>query len=243
MPKKLYSDIYDTLKDEINKQVYPPRNTLPGEEDLAARFDVTRNTVRRALKELQSDGLVYAVKGRGVVVLEPIRDDKVVFTADNNIGFEGLKKFPQNKFIQELSTEVLSFEEVEVDERIEKITSFNAGDKAFYIERLRLFDGNALVVDNSYFRKSMLKDMTVEDAKSSIYQYIRDNNLFKIAAERSTTTVESATKRDMQVLDIDDMNCVGVLTKFVYTDTGSLFEHTQTRYVPNNFSMVDFKSF
>ncbi|WP_125762386.1 GntR family transcriptional regulator [Companilactobacillus hulinensis] len=243
MPKKLYSDIYDTLKDEINKQVYPPRNTLPGEEDLAARFDVTRNTVRRALKELQSDGLVYAVKGRGVVVLEPIRDDKVLFSADNTTGFEGLRDFPQNKFIQRLSTDVLTFEEVEVDEDIEKLTSFNTGDKAYYVERLRLFDGKALAVDNSYFRKSLLGNMTREDAQNSIYQYIRENDLFKIAAERSTTTVESATKRDMQVLDVGDLNCVGVLTKFVYTDSGSLFEHTQTRYVPNNFSMVDFKSF
>lgn len=243
MPKKLYSDIYETLKSEIHKQVYPPRNTLPGEEDLAARFDVTRNTVRRALKELQSDGLVYAVKGRGVVVLEPIRDDKVLFSADNNVGFEGLRNFPQNQSIQELSTEVLTFEEVEIDEEIEKITSFNTGDQAFFVERLRLFDGIALAVDNSYFRKSILNDLTIEDAQNSIYQYIRDNSLFKIAAERSTTTVESATKRDMQVLDIDDLNCVGALTKFVYTDTGSLFEHTQTRYVPNNFSMVDFKSF
>lgn len=243
MPKKLYSDIYDTLKQEINKQVYQPRNTLPGEEELASRFDVTRNTVRRALKELQSDGLVYAVKGRGVVVLEPIRDDRVVFQADNTEGFEALRNFPQNKFIQRLSTDVLTFEEVEVDEELEKLTSFNTGDVAYFVERLRLFDGKALAVDNSYFRKSLLGDMTREDAEKSIYEYIRDNGLFKIAAERSTTTVESATKRDLQVLDVGDMNCVGALTKFVYTDTGRLFEHTQTRYVPNHFSMVDFKSF
>lgn len=241
MPKKLYTEIYETLKKEIQTNVYRPKTSLPREEDLSARFNVTRNTVRRALKQLQEEGLVYAVKGRGVVVLEPVHSDRVVFSANNSEGFQGLRSFPQNKFIQELDTDVLNFKEVEVDEEIANLTSFNVGDKAFYLERLRLFNGQGLAIDHSYFREDALAGFTREDALGSVYKYIRDNELFKIAAQRSLSSVVSANQRDMEVLELGELNCVGSLTKFVYTDAGSLFEYTETRYVPNNFAMLGFQ--
>lgn len=243
MPKKLYTEIYESLKQEINTGIYPPRTTLPGEEVLSSRFHVTRNTVRRALKKLQSDGLLYAVKGRGVVVLEPVNSGQVVFSADNTEGFQGLRSFPQNKFIQQLDTDVLTFKEITVDEEIANATSFKVDDVVYFVERLRLFDGKGLAVDESYFRQEFLDGLTREIAESSIYNYIRNNDLFKIAAQRSLTSVESANRRDQQVLDLDDLNCVGSLKKFVYNDSGSLFECTETRFVPNQFSMVGFESY
>ena len=35
----------------------------------------------------------------------------------------------------------------------------------------------------------------------------------------------------------------GVLKKYVYTDLGSLFECTETKYIPNHFSLVGFESY
>ncbi|MFC6177480.1 GntR family transcriptional regulator [Companilactobacillus huachuanensis] len=243
MPKNLYSDIYHILKGEIDSNVYPPKSILPGEEDLSARFSVTRNTIRRALKKLQADGLVYTVKGRGVVVLEPIVDNRVIFSAANHFGFQDLMSFPQNKFIKKLTTKVLDFEEVEIDDMLSKHTSFTVGDKAYYIERLRLVNGKAMAIDTSYFRKENIPDLSLIDAEGSVYQYIRDENLFKIAAARSIASVESATKKEFDNLDLDDANCVGVLKKYVYTDLGSLFECTETKYIPNHYSLVGFESY
>lgn len=243
MPKNLYSDIYHILKGEIDSNVYPPKTILPGEEDLSERFSVTRNTIRRALKKLQSDGLVYTVKGRGVVVLEPIVDNRVIFSAANHFGFQDLMSFPQNKFIKKLNTKVLEFKEVEIDEDLSKHTSFTLGDTAYYVERLRMFNGKSLSIDTSYFRKDSMPNLTIDDADKSIYQYIRDEKLFKIAAARSIATVELATKKETELLDMQDANCVGSLKKYVYTDMGNLFECTETKYVPNHFSLVGFESY
>ncbi|WP_338215582.1 GntR family transcriptional regulator [Companilactobacillus muriivasis] len=243
MPKNLYSDIYHILKGEIDSNVYPPKSILPGEEDLSSRFSVTRNTIRRALKKLQADGLVYTVKGRGVVVLEPIVDNRVIFSAANHFGFQDLMSFPQNKFIKKLTTKVLEFKEIEIDDTLSKHTSFTVGDKAYYVERLRMVNGKAMAIDTSYFRKENIPDLSIEDAEGSVYQYIRDENLFKIAAARSIASVESATKKEFDNLDLDDANCVGVLKKYVYTDLGSLFECTETKYIPNHYSLVGFESY
>lgn len=243
MPKNLYSDIYHILKGEIDSNVYPPKTILPGEEDLSERFNVTRNTIRRALKKLQADGLVYTVKGRGVVVLEPIVDNRVIFSAANHFGFQDLMSFPQNKFIKKLTTKVLDFKEVEIDDKLSVHTSFAVGDKAFYVERLRMVNGKSMAIDSSYFREESVPNLTSKDAQGSIYQYIRDENLFKIAAARSIASVESVTEKEINNLDLGEANCVGVLKKYVYTDLGNLFECTETKYIPNHYSLVGFESY
>lgn len=243
MPKNLYSDIYHILKGEIDSNIYPPKTILLGEEDLSERFSVTRNTIRRALKKLQSDGLVYTVKGRGVVVLEPIVDNRVMFSAANHYGFQDLMSFPQNKFIKKLTTKVLEFKEVEVDEDLSKHTSFTVGDIAYYVERLRMVNGKAMAIDTSYFRKESMPDLTLDDAKQSIYSYIRENELFKIAVARSVATVETVTDKESGLLSLGEANCVGALKKYVYTDLGNLFECTETKYVPDHFSLVGFESY
>ncbi|PZS08524.1 MAG: GntR family transcriptional regulator [Solirubrobacterales bacterium] len=46
-------------------------SALPAETALAAEFGVARNTVRRALAELERDGLIVTLAGRGRVVSEP----------------------------------------------------------------------------------------------------------------------------------------------------------------------------
>lgn len=243
MPKNLYSDIYHILKGEIDSNVYPPKTILPGEEELSERFSVTRNTIRRALKKLQSEGLVYTVKGRGVVVLEPITDNRVMFSAANHFGFQDLMSFPQNKFIKKLTTKVLTFEEVEVDDALSKHTSFAVGDIAYHVKRLRKINGKAMAIDTNYFRKESMPNLSEVDAETSVYQYIRDEQLFKIAAARSVATVETVTDEEAGLLDLNGANCVGVLKKYVYTDLGNLFECTETKYVPNHYSLVGFESY
>lgn len=44
-----------------------PGSALPSETSLAAEFGVVRNTVRRALAELERDGLIVTLPGRGRV--------------------------------------------------------------------------------------------------------------------------------------------------------------------------------
>lgn len=218
MPKNLYSDIYHILKGEIDSDVYPPKTILPGEEELSERFSVTRNTIRRALKKLQSEGLVYTVKGRGVVVLEPVTDNRMVFSAANHFGFQDLTSFPQNKSIRELATKVLTFEEVEIDSELSEQTSFSLGDIAYHIERLRMVNGKAMALDTSYFRKENMPNLSKNDAQKSIYQYIRDEDLFKIAAARSVATVETADGRKVQVTI--NFSC-DLLTAQIFTILGS----------------------
>ncbi len=64
----LWTAIGDTLSAEIASGHYRPGDRLPTEAALSARFGVNRHTVRRALADLATQGVVHPRRGAGVFV-------------------------------------------------------------------------------------------------------------------------------------------------------------------------------
>jgi DNA-binding FadR family transcriptional regulator len=69
--KRLYHSVADNIKKLIKDGAYPPGTRLPGERELAERFDVSRVTIREAEIALQALGYVNIKTGSGVYVLDP----------------------------------------------------------------------------------------------------------------------------------------------------------------------------
>jgi len=68
-----YLRIKRQLKRALGRGRYPPGARMPSEADLVGRFRVSRMTVNRALRELQEEGLVIRVQGRGTFAAQPHR--------------------------------------------------------------------------------------------------------------------------------------------------------------------------
>lgn len=64
-----YVEILNTLREEIGAGIYAVGALLPSEASLCVRFNVSRFTVREALRKLQSDGVVSRTQGAGSRVL------------------------------------------------------------------------------------------------------------------------------------------------------------------------------
>lgn len=63
-PRGTYLLIADQLRESIERN--PPKaGSLPSEAELSQIHEVSRNTIRRALKKLASEGLISAVAGTG----------------------------------------------------------------------------------------------------------------------------------------------------------------------------------
>ena len=60
-----YAQVKDYLKQGLAESRWPPGALMPSESELVARFGVSRMTVTRALRELQSEGLVTRAQGLG----------------------------------------------------------------------------------------------------------------------------------------------------------------------------------
>jgi GntR family transcriptional regulator of arabinose operon len=56
---------------EVAAHKYLPGDSLPSESILCERIGVARNTVRQAFDELESDGIIYRVKGKGTFLSKP----------------------------------------------------------------------------------------------------------------------------------------------------------------------------
>lgn len=64
-PAPPYTRVKTYLKDELASGRWLPGALMPSDADLVAQFGVSRMTVTRALRELQSEGLVERVQGVG----------------------------------------------------------------------------------------------------------------------------------------------------------------------------------
>ena len=67
----LYGQIRDLLRARILDGTYQPHQQMPSESDMMASFGVSRITVRQALGELQNEGMIFRIHGKGTFVSKP----------------------------------------------------------------------------------------------------------------------------------------------------------------------------
>ena len=66
-----YKTIAAALRQRIALGEFEPGTLLPSEAELSAEYGVSRNTLRRALTELEAERLITVLPGRGRAVAEP----------------------------------------------------------------------------------------------------------------------------------------------------------------------------
>ena len=81
--KKLYRQIADSIAADITSGRYKPGDRLPTERDLAAKFGVSRPTMREALIALEILGMIEAKHGFGIQVTSNASSDAIT---DSEIG-------------------------------------------------------------------------------------------------------------------------------------------------------------
>ncbi len=70
----IYAQIVRQVKFAIAEQTLRPGQLLPSVRQLATQIAVNPNTVARAFQELQADGVIETLRGRGVVVCKGALD-------------------------------------------------------------------------------------------------------------------------------------------------------------------------
>jgi DNA-binding GntR family transcriptional regulator len=70
-PWGAYKTIAEALRRRITEGEFPPGAPLPSEAELRTEYGVARNTLRRALADLEQEGLLITMPGRGRVASPP----------------------------------------------------------------------------------------------------------------------------------------------------------------------------
>lgn len=76
----LYKQIIDKFKQLIIKDILKADEQMPSIRDLAKELTINPNTIQKAYRELERQGYIYTMKGRGNFVspnIEKVDDDKL----------------------------------------------------------------------------------------------------------------------------------------------------------------------
>jgi len=63
--RSIYEQLVDRIKALAAGGMLPPGSQLPSVRQLSSELSINPNTVQRAYSELERDGIIYSVKGRG----------------------------------------------------------------------------------------------------------------------------------------------------------------------------------
>lgn len=232
MANASFNEIYQALKERILAGRYSVKMRLPIEDELIEEFHSSRYAVRKAIAQLAADGLVYSVKGRGVVLLEHTPQTQQFNLALNNLN--GLQSLNAERHL-DYRTDVVSFQRRIVDQALSAQTAFEVGIPVYAIQRVRVVDGVRAVLDINYFNAQRIPELTQAIAEQSIYRHFQKNGL-KIAVVKRMLRVETATPLDYQLLALGTNNCVGNMISIAFNDQGRQIEYTESHFIPNEFN-------
>lgn len=81
--RPIYSQIIDGLQTQIKAGILCPGDKLPSVRELAAQLTINPNTIQRAYRELEAQGWIATVPGKGCFVCQgPKTDEKAQLLAE-----------------------------------------------------------------------------------------------------------------------------------------------------------------
>lgn len=152
--KPPYRQIAGMLREAISAKRLAPGERLPSEAELIEHFGVARMTVRQAVQELRSDGLVISQHGRGVFVRPT----------------PTIRRLASDRFAREHRTEGKAAFTVEAEKsgyspQVDHIVVSRERANSFVAERLRISGDDDIVVRS---RRYLANGRPVETAVSYI---------------------------------------------------------------------------
>ncbi len=223
-PIPLYFQLKELIKDKIENGDLEEGDLLPPERELAEHFDVSRPTVRQALKELVNEGLLRREKGRGTYVAE----GKI------NYGFiQKLTTFYDDMEEKgyKLKTEVLIQELRDPREFIASRLNISADDKVVFLKRIRYVEEEPIVTVHNFVPSKLcpgLEKVNLEN--KSLYETIgKEYGLLYSKAEISLEPAV-ADQDDQKYLKVDKGAPIHLMKNITYAQSGVIFDYFESRF-------------
>lgn len=217
----LYDQLVDVLRERIENEM-EPGDLLPSERELSERYGLSRTTVRLALKELETLGLINRRHGKGTFVSDISREaTNLMGTYSFTEQMRELGRVPETK--------ILEFEVREANKYVADHLGVRLGDKVFRMRRLRLADGIPMMVERTYLPVGEFVSLTYEDVSTKpLYDIIEGDYHEKIRAAEEEFYASIARNEDASVLGISEGAPVLKLLRTTYNDKNRIIEYTHS---------------
>lgn len=227
-----YQMIYQDLLDKIKHGELKVNTYLPSENELMKQYDASRDTIRKALNLLLQNGYIQKNKGKGSLILDL---DRIAFPVSGVTSFKELQKTLHS----DVKTFVNIFLEESASDDLKDHLYMKEGN-VYHIERIRQIDGERVILDTDYLKCDVIKGLNIEHAQNSLYEYIEMELGLKVSFARKEITVVKATKREKELLDMQDYDLLVCVKSYTYLEDATLFQYTISKHRPDKFRFVDF---
>ncbi|MFJ3259771.1 GntR family transcriptional regulator [Pseudomonas sp. NPDC086581] len=167
-PVPLYSQLKEVLRTRILDGTYPPLSRMPSEAELGKAFEVSRITVRQALGDLQKEGLIFKIHGKGTFVAKP--------KAFQNVStLQGLGESMSQRGY-EVINRLRSFKTVQADAQVAARLQVAEGENVVQIKRARLVNRELVSLEITWLPEHVGKRLEKADLVSRDIFLILEND-------------------------------------------------------------------
>ncbi|MFE9254760.1 GntR family transcriptional regulator [Streptomyces sp. NPDC006879] len=202
---------------------------LPTERDLAIRYEVARETVRQALRELLLEGRLRR-HGRGTVVAGPKLEQPLSLASYT----EGVRRQGRNP-----GRHLIGLEQFSCPPDLAGDIGVQTGDPVWHLERVLLADDERVGLESTYIAVARLPLLDSEfEPDSSFYAYLRERYDLRIgeADERLETVL--ATPREALLIGTPPALPMLLIQRVSRDQRGVPLERVRSLYRGDRFSFT-----
>ncbi len=225
-----YKVVVDVLKQEILDGVYNEQCKLPTEDELMKKFEMSRNTIRKAIEVLVGQGYIYQVQGSGIFLRE--------FSKPGCVDLNNMNGLTRSFSKQQLSSRLIDFNLIEATEEIAIKMRCRIGTKVYHVKRVRLVDGEVYCIEESYFNKDIIPYLNQEICSASIYQYIIGDLKLKIGFADKVISCNQLNESDADLMGLTKGEPTLIVENTVFLNTGSIFDYSTGKYNYKNSKLL-----
>jgi GntR family transcriptional regulator len=216
-----------TILTELATRELSPGDMLPSERQLCLDHGVSRITVREAIGQLVSEGLLVRVRGKGTFVAErTVRSRLHLASFQEDMRRLGLVP----------TTVLLSVERAEPPARTAELFAPGGRAEGFHIRRLRVADGIPIAVDDAWYNAALAPGLDQLDLTRSIYRALTEH--FGRGLDRAEQTVGAigASREIAALLGLPASRPVLVFDRVTYSGD-SVIEHARSWYRGDRYEL------
>ncbi len=229
----LYFQVETWLRQQVAARRFRDGVSLPTEEALTRRLDVSRITVRRAMERLVQEGLIYRIPGRGTFV-NPLRGAE--FRIERNpadlLGFE--EDIRRAGFVPE--TRVLRHEWVRPPADVAELLGVDATTDVLWLYRSGTASGRPLWIEDRYMARSLASRLRPRDlaVPTLLTTLARDRGLVVDRAQ-VRVAARDATREEARALGLRPGAAV-LVAEFAVNADGRPAQFVRARFRPDRYA-------
>ncbi len=227
----LWRQIANRLRAEISAENFESSGKLPNEIDLAKRYGVNRHTVRRAIAELTSTGLLEARRGEGTFVRQQLLDYRIGERTRFHEILAGQSRKAHGR--------LLSTSEEPAEDMIANALKVPEGTTLIRLETVHEADEKPVSTSTSWFVQSSFPDLVTDFEKSGSLSKALENAGFG-GYRRGETTISSrfASESEIELLDLIESPIVVVNEYVNLSNTGEPIQFARSRFAASRVRFV-----